>query len=80
MGGREWRGSRIRPRAASDVLSRIVAALEEPFTATAVGNESEAQSGAGKVVIEGVSRGLCSVVFLFSETALEEPFRMAEGG
>jgi len=35
MGGREWRGSRIRSRAASDVFSRVVAALEEPFTATA---------------------------------------------
>jgi hypothetical protein len=44
------------------------------------GSEPEAQSGTGKAVIEGVSQGLCSVVFLFSETALEEPFRMAEGG
>jgi hypothetical protein len=35
MGGRKWRGSRIRPRAASDVLSRVVAVLEELFTATA---------------------------------------------
>jgi hypothetical protein len=35
MGGREWRGSRIRSRAASDVFSRVVAALEELFTATA---------------------------------------------
>ncbi len=35
MDGREWHGSRIRPRAASDVLSRVVAVLEEPFTATA---------------------------------------------
>ena len=35
MGGREWRGRPIRPRAASDVFSRVVAALEELFTATA---------------------------------------------
>jgi hypothetical protein len=35
MGGREWRGSPIRPRAASDVFSRVVATLEEPCTATA---------------------------------------------
>ena len=45
MGGREWRGSRIRSRAASDVFSRVVAALGEPFTATAEGSESKAQSG-----------------------------------
>ena len=31
-------------------------------------------------VIEGLSREGCSVVFLSSKTALEEPFRMAEGG
>jgi hypothetical protein len=80
MGGREWRGSRIRPRAASDVFSRVVAVLEEPFTATAEGSEPEAQSGAGKAVTKGGGRGSCSVVFLFSETVLEEPFRMAEGG
>ena len=48
MGGRERRGSRIRPRAASDVFSRVVAALEELFTATAEGSEPEAQSGPGR--------------------------------
>jgi hypothetical protein len=35
MGGREWRGSWIRPRAASDVFSRVVAALGELLTAKA---------------------------------------------
>jgi hypothetical protein len=80
MGGREWRGRRIRPQAASDVFSRVVAALEEPFTTSAEGREPEARSRAGKADIEGGSQGSCSVVFLSSETALEEPFRMAEGG
>jgi hypothetical protein len=80
MGGREWREGRIRPRAASDGFSRVVAVLEELFTATAEGSKPEAQSGAGKVVIEGESRRSCSVVFLSSETVLEEPFRMAKGG
>jgi hypothetical protein len=57
-----------------------VAALEELFTATAEDNEPEAQSRAGKAVIEGGNRRSCSVVFLSSETVLEEPFGMAEGG
>ena len=80
MGGRKWREGRLRPQAASDVFSRVVAALEEPFTATAEASEPEAQSGAGKAVIGGRNRGSCSVVFLCSETALEEPLGMAEGG
>jgi hypothetical protein len=80
MGGRKWRGNRIRPRAASDVFSRVVAALEELFTTSAEGSESEAQSGAGKAIIEGGSRRSCSVVFLSSKTVLEEPLGMAEGG
>jgi hypothetical protein len=80
MGGREWRESLTRPRAAGDAFSRVVAVLDELFTATAEASEPEAQSGAGKAAIEGGSRRSCSVVFLFSETVLEEPFRMAEGG
>jgi hypothetical protein len=80
MGGREWRGSRIRPQAASDVFSRVVAALEELFTAMAEESEPEAQSGAGKAVLEGGNRRSCSVVLLSSETVLEEPFGMAQGG
>ena len=80
MDGREWRGSPTRPRAANEVFSRAVAVLEELFTATANGSESKAPLGAGKAVIEGGSRRSCSVVFLSSETVLEEPFRMAEGG
>jgi hypothetical protein len=64
MDGREWCVGRIRPQAASDVFSRVVAALGEPLTAKA----------------EEGSRRSCSVVFLFSKSALEEPFRMAEGG
>ena len=31
MGGRKWREGRIRPQAASDVFSRVVAILEEPW-------------------------------------------------
>jgi hypothetical protein len=57
MGGRKWRGSLTGPRAANDVFPRVVAALEELFTATAEGSEPEAESGAGKAVIEGRSRG-----------------------
>jgi hypothetical protein len=80
MGGREWRESLTRPQAASNAFSRVVAVLEELFTATAEGSKPEAQSGAGKAVIEGGSRGSCSVVFLSRETALEEPIGMSEGG
>jgi hypothetical protein len=35
MGGRKWREGRIRPQAASDVFSRVVAILEELFTTSA---------------------------------------------
>jgi hypothetical protein len=42
MGGREWRGNRIRPRAVSEVFSRVVAVLEELFTTTTEGSEPEA--------------------------------------
>jgi hypothetical protein len=35
MGGRKWRGSLTGPRPANDVFPRVVAALEEPFTASA---------------------------------------------
>jgi hypothetical protein len=57
-----------------------VAALEELFTARAEDSEPQAQSRAGKAVIEGGNRRSCSVVYLSSKTVLEEPFRMAEGG
>jgi hypothetical protein len=80
MVDRKRRGSRIRPQAASDVFPRIVAALEELFTTSAEGSELEAQSRTGKAVIEGGSRRSCSVVLLSSETVLEEPLGMAEGG
>jgi hypothetical protein len=80
MGDRKRRGSRIPPQVASDVFSRVVAALEELFTTSAEGSEPEAQSRAGKAVIEGGSRRSCSVVLLCSETVLEEPLGMAEGG
>jgi hypothetical protein len=80
MGGRKRRGSLTRPYVASDAFSGVVAVLEELFTATAEGSKPEAQSGAGKTVLEGGSQRSCSVVFLSSETVLEEPFGMAEGG
>jgi hypothetical protein len=35
MGGRKWREGRIRPQAASDVFSRVMAVLEELLTASA---------------------------------------------
>ena len=36
--------------------------------------------GPGKAPVEGVNLRSCSVVILFSEPALEEPFTAAEGG
>ena len=36
-------------------------------------------AGPGKAVVEGGNLQSCSVVVLFSETALEEPFTAAEG-
>jgi hypothetical protein len=36
--------------------------------------------GPGKAPVEGGDLRSCSVVFLFSETAPEEPFAAAEGG
>jgi hypothetical protein len=36
--------------------------------------------GPGKAPVEGGRPRSCSVVVLFSETALEEPFTAAEGG
>ena len=36
--------------------------------------------GPGKAPVEGGDLRSCSVVFLFSETAPEEPFTAAEGG
>jgi hypothetical protein len=47
MGGRERRGSRLRRHAASHGFSRVVAGLEEPFTAKAEGSESKAQPRPG---------------------------------
>jgi len=35
--------------------------------------------GSGTVPVEGVSNRPCTVVFLFSKTALEKPFAAAEG-
>jgi hypothetical protein len=79
MGGRKRRGSLTRSRPASDVFSRVLAVLEELFTATAK-EANRRRDWWPKAVIGEGNRGSCSVVFLSSETALEEPLGMAEGG
>jgi hypothetical protein len=48
MGGREWRGSGTGTQAASDVFSRVVAVLEELFTATAEEVSRRRDGGPGR--------------------------------
>jgi hypothetical protein len=80
MGDREWPRSRIRPRAACDVFSKVVAALGELLTAKAEEVSRSHNRGPGRPSSKEGVGGHVQSSFLFSETALEEPFRMAEGG
>lgn len=45
MGGREWRGSGIGTQAAGDVFSRVVAVLEDLFTAEEVSRRRDRGPG-----------------------------------
>jgi hypothetical protein len=80
MDGREWRGSGIGRQAASDVFSKSRGGPGGTVHGDGEGSEPETRLGAGKAVIGEGNWRPCSVVFLSSKTALEEPFGMAEGG
>jgi hypothetical protein len=76
MGGRESAGLRSQ-RVASQVSGSIVAVVEELSTGDR-GMAMGGDRGPGKARAGGGSPGSCTVVVLFSRTALEEPFTAAE--
>jgi hypothetical protein len=78
MGGRERRGGRDRSRLANSAIPSVVATLEERTTAVSEG-ESEERLAAREGHRQRGTNWLCSLVYLFSKTGLEEPFAAAEG-
>jgi hypothetical protein len=78
MGGRERRGGRVRSRLAIPAIPSVVATLEERTTAVSK-RESEERLEAREGRCQRGNNRLCSLVYLFSKTGLEEPFAAAEG-
>jgi hypothetical protein len=78
MGGRERRGGRVRSRLANAAIPSVVATLEERTTAVSK-SESEERLEAREGPCQRGNNRLCSLVYLFSKTGLEEPFAAAEG-
>ena len=79
MGGREWRQSPVRHRNRD---RWILTSRDDPGGVVhGEGSESrERDRGREQAIVKGRRPRSCSVVVLFRETALEEPFTTAEGG